>query len=197
VAAWLAVRPHPTIEADAQMWADGRGVRGHIAAALQPVLMKLWLAAYAAGAKGAGEAAGDFRAIPSQVIADRITRMAGRWLQEVTDTRMRRIAAILAAGGTQESLEAAIKAVLTSNEDAGLVARTEVTRAMGVAAGDVYRAAGTERVRWITRSAHPCPVCLANEAAGPRYLGEPFPSGSTAPPEHPNCECALIPAEGE
>jgi hypothetical protein len=179
------------------MWADGRGVRGQIAAALQPVLMKLWLAAYEAGAKGAGEAAGDFRAIPAQVVADRITRMASRWLQEVTDTRMRRIAAILAAGGTPAVLEAEIRAALASNEDTSLIARTETTRAMAVAAGDAYQAAGVDRVRWITRSANPCPVCLANEAAGPRYLGEPFPSGSTAPPEHPNCECALIPAEGE
>ena len=36
------------------------------------------------------------------------------------------------------------------------------------------------KVRWVTRSGHPCPVCIANEAAGPRHLGEPFPSGDQA-----------------
>jgi hypothetical protein len=177
------------------MWLDGRNIAGQIKAALSPVLMKLWQAAWQAGSKGAGEAAGDFRHIPDQIVTDRIARMAAKWLQEVTDTRIRRIAAILAAGGTAADLEAAVKAVLESDPDARMIVITEVTRAMALAAMEVYRAMGVEKVRWITRSASPCPVCLANEAAGPRYLGEPFPSGSVAPPEHPNCECALIPAE--
>jgi hypothetical protein len=161
------------------------------------VLVKLWLAAWKAGAKGAGEAGGRFEAVPDQVVADRIARMISRWLDQVTQTRMARIAAILAVSGTADGLEDAILAVLDSEDDARLIATTEVTRAMAAASMEAYRAAGIEKVRWITRSAHPCPVCLANEAAGARYLGEPFPSGSVSPPEHPNCECALIPAEGE
>ena len=162
---------------------------------MRPVLLKLWQDAWKAGLKGAGEAAGDFRSIPDQVVADRISRMASKWLQEVTDTRIRRIAAILAKGGTAVELEAAIRAVLDSEHDARTVAVTEITRAMAMAAMEAYRAAGVVKVRWITRSHNPCKICLANEAAGPRYLGEPFPSGSVSPPEHPNCECALIPAE--
>lgn len=164
-------------------------------AALRKVLMKLWLDAWKAGLEAAGEAAGHSGHIPDQIVADRIARLAARWLQEVTDTRIRRIAAILAAGGTAAELEAAIKAVLQSPEDARMVAITEINRAMQLAALEAYRAARVEKVRWITRSGNPCPICLANEAAGPRYLGEPFPSGSVSPPEHPNCECALIPAE--
>lgn len=123
--------------------------------------------------------------------------MSSKWLNEVTETRIKRIAAILAAGGTAAALAAAITAMLASSADAGMVAITEVTRAMNAAAMEAYRKARVSKVRWITRSGNPCPVCLANEAAGPRHLGEPFPSGDQAPPAHPNCECVLVPADGE
>ena len=179
------------------MWLDGQGVRGRIRAALGRVLMQLWQAAWKAGAEAAGEAAGHFESVPDQVVADRVSRMAAQWIDEVTDTRMRRIAAILAKGGSAAELEAAVKAVLESESDADLIARTEVMRAMQLAALDVYRAAQVQKVRWVTHSANPCPVCIANEAAGPRWLGEPFPSGDVAPPAHPNCQCALVPAENE
>lgn len=156
-------------------------------AALRPVLMKLWRDAWKAGAEGVHE----------QVAADRIARFAARWLDQVTDTRVNRIAEILAKGGDGATLIAAIQAVLDSEQDADLIARTEATRAMNAAAMEAYRSAGVQKVQWITRSGNPCPICLANEAAGPRYLGEPFPSGDTAPPAHPHCECALIPAEDD
>jgi hypothetical protein len=197
VAAWLRVRSGPVHQIDAQAWLEQSPYPARIRAALQKVLMQLWVKAWEAGAKGAGESAGHFEHIPDEVIQDRISRMAAKWLQEVTDTRLNRIAAALAKGGTAAELEAAIKAVLESEPDARLIVITEVTRAMALAAMEVYRDAGIRKVRWVTRSANPCPICLANEAAGPRWLGEPFPSGSVAPPEHPDCECALIPAEDE
>ena len=177
------------------MWLSGRDIQDRLMAALRPTLMNLWQEAWRDGAESAGEAAGDFRHIPDQVAADRIARLAAKWLDEVTQTRLSRIAVILAKGGTPASLEAEIRALLTSNANARMVVITEVTRAMMAAAMEVYRAAGIVKVRWVTRSHDPCPICLANEAAGPRYLGEPFPSGKTAPPEHPNCQCALIPVE--
>lgn len=179
------------------MWLNGRNIAGQIGAAIRPVLMKLWQAAWQAGSKGAGESAGDFIHVPDQVAADRIARMAVKWLDEVTETRIRRLAEILAKGGTAAELEASIRAMLENGTDSRLIVITETTRAMAAAAMETYRAAGVKKVRWITRSANPCPVCLANEAAGPRYVGEPFPSGSVAPPEHPNCECALIPVEND
>jgi hypothetical protein len=197
VAAWLAVRPGPAHVADAEQWLRDSPMSGQIMAGLRGVLMQLWPQAWKAGAEAAGEKAGDFRHIPDVVVADRISRMASRWLQEVADTRIRRLAAILAAGGTPAELEAAVRAMLASGPDARMIGITEISRAMQLAAMEVYRAAGVVKVRWQTRSGNPCPVCLANEAAGPRYLGEAFPSGSVSPPEHPNCECALVPADGE
>lgn len=178
------------------MWLQDRQAAAQVRAALQKVLTRLWMDAWKAGMKAAGEKAGDFTKIPDQVVADRISRMAAKWLDEVTETRMLRIAAILAKGGTAAELEAAIRAMLTSEPEARKIAVTEIARAMQAAALEAYRAAGVVKVRWITRSGHPCPICLANQAAGPRYLGEPFPSGDVAPPAHPQCECALIPADG-
>lgn len=195
MAAWLKWAAGPVHGLEAEEWLRGDPAADQIKAALAGVLMKLWLDAWKAGAKGAGETAGDFVKIPDQIVADRISRMAARWLQEVTDTVLGRLAAILAKGGSAAGLEAAVKALLADEAHARLIVVTETTRAMAMAAMEVYRAARVEKVRWITRSANPCPVCLVNEAAGPVYVGEPFPSGSTAPPEHPNCECALIPAE--
>lgn len=150
--------------------------------------MRLWRDAWEAGR------AGD---VHSRVVADQIARFAAQWLDQVTRTRVDRIAEILAKGGTAAQLQDAIKALLENQADARMVAITEITRAMNAAAMHAYRAGGVRKVRWVTRSRNPCQICLANEAAGPRYLGEPFPSGSTAPPEHPNCECALIPAEDD
>ena len=164
---------------------------------MSPVLTDLWTRAWQGGSEAAQEATGEIMTIPDQLAADRIARLAAKWLDEVVQTRVQRIAAILARGGTAAELEASIRAMLASETDARMVAITEVSRAMAAAAMEAYRAAGVRKVRWITRSGHPCPVCVANEAAGPRWLGEPFPSGDTMPPAHPNCECALIPADGE
>jgi hypothetical protein len=191
VAAWLKVRPHETHEADALVWLEAQPAYRQLEAALRKMLMQLWRDAWEAGEEAAG---GE---VNPQVAADRIARMSSRWLSQVTQTRVQQIAAILAAGGTAAALTAAIAALLGSAPAALMIAITEVTRAMNAAAMEAYRQAGVKRVRWITRSGNPCKICLANEAAGPRYLGEPFPSGSTAPPEHPNCQCALIPAEGD
>lgn len=195
MALWLRVRPGPTHEADALMWLQDQPAASQVRAAFQKVLTRLWTDAWKAGMKAAGEKAGDFTKIPDQVVADRIGRMAAKWLDEVTDTRMRRIAAILAKGGTAAELEAAIRAMMGSQADARKIVITEIARAMQAAAVEAYRAAGVVKVRWITRSGHPCALCIANEAAGAKYLGEPFPSGHTAPPAHPQCECALIPAD--
>jgi len=175
---------------DALAWLDHHGYRVQLEAALRKVLMQLWPEAFQAGMQAAG-----YKVSPA-LAADRIARFVLKWLHEVTQTRMRDIALILAGGGTAAELEAAIAALLGNEADARRIALTEIYRAMNAAAAEAYRAKGVKKVRWVTRSGHPCPICLANEAAGPHYLGEPFPSGDTAPPAHPNCECVLMPAEG-
>lgn len=186
VAAWLAVRSHETHKIDAMAWLEGRPEVKQLRAALKAQLMQLWDDAWrAAGAAG----------IHDRVVQDRVNTLRVTWLDEVTRTRVERIAIILAAGGTAAAMAAAILALLKSQADALKVATTETYRAMNQAAVEVYRTAHVDMVRWVTRSANPCPICLANEAEGPKHLGEPFSSGDQAPPAHPNCECVLVPAD--
>jgi len=171
---------------DALSWLEHHGVPARIADVLRPVLDQLWEQAWQAGAKHAGEE------VPSQV-----GQYRAKWLNEVTQTRVEEIAAILAAGGTAAALVAAITAILGSASNALRIAKTETYRALNGGALEAYRKAGVKQVRWVTRSPHPCPICLANEAEGPHHLGQPFSSGDQAPPAHPNCECVLVPADGE
>jgi hypothetical protein len=189
VAAWLAVRPHETHLIDAIAWLEARPEMRQLKAALRAQLRHLWADAYRSGL---GDAS-----VPDQVVQDQVGAMQATWLNEVTETRVKRIAEILAAGGTAAALAAAILALLRSPSGALKVATTETYRAANLGALDAYRRARVNRVRWVTRSAHPCPICLANEAEGPKHLGEPFSSGDQAPPAHPNCECVLVPADGE
>jgi hypothetical protein len=171
---------------DALSWLEHYGIPARIAKAIEPILMELWEDAWDAGGGAAGQP------VPSQV-----KQYRARWLSQVTQTRVQQIAAILAKGGTAAALAAAILAVLKDVAAALLIAVTEVFRAMNGALLASYRAQRVGMVRWVTRSANPCPICLANEAEGPKHLGEPFSSGDQAPPAHPNCECVLIPAGGE
>lgn len=189
VAAWLAVRPHETHEADAIAWLEARPEMKHLKAALRKQLVQLWAEAYEAGAEGAD--------LPGQQTRDQVAQQSAAWLNQVTQTRVQQIAAILAAGGTAAALAAAIKAILASTSAALKIVITEVFRALNAGALDAYRRNRVGMVRWVTRSAHPCPVCIANEAEGPMHLGAVFQSGDQAPPAHPNCECVLIPAESD
>lgn len=118
-----------------------------------------------------------------------------RWISEIVDTRLRQIADILAAGGSAAELTAAIEALLEDAQAAGMIALTETTRASSLAALEVYQAAGVNMVRWVTaHDARVCPECRANENEGPVIAGQQFVSGAYAPPQHPRCRCALVPA---
>jgi hypothetical protein len=52
-------------------------------------------------------------------------------------------------------------------------------------------------VEWVTaEDGRVCEFCDANEAAGPQFPGQTFPSGATQPPQHPRCRCAILPVPG-
>jgi len=77
------------------------------------------------------------------------------------------------------------------------IANTEIARATSQAALASYDAAGVGYVAWIDTGAddRECLACEQNAAADPVPLGEMFPSGATAPPQHPNCRCAITPSD--
>jgi hypothetical protein len=188
VAAWLAVRPFETHEIDAIAWLEARPEMRQLKAALRAQLIHLWADAYKSGI---GDAS-----LPDQAVQDQVNQQSATWLNQVTQTRVQQIAAILAAGGTAAAIAAAILAVLRSASAALKIAVTETFRALNAGALAAYRRSGVGMVRWVTRSGHPCPVCVANEAEGSIHVGAVFQSGDQAPPAHPNCECVLVPAEG-
>ncbi|MEU5596687.1 phage head morphogenesis protein [Streptomyces sp. NPDC020298] len=114
----------------------------------------------------------------------------------IADRRLRVFARVLAEakaqGMTAEELAQALRDTLQDDAWVRMVALTELTRASTAAARAVYTAAGVTRWRWGTEPGA-CPVCVANEEAGPRRIGEVWPDGSEAPPAHPHCRCSPLP----
>jgi hypothetical protein len=183
----------PVSQADAREYLTQQGAEAAIAATLASVLIRLWTAAWHLGLAAAALLAGAAWMSP-QVLTDLLATYASLWSAEIARTVTDRLAAVLAMGGSASDLEAAMAAVMGDEAAARRVAQTEVTRASGAAAYEHYRAAGTDLVRWITEPPDPCPVCIRNSKDAPRHLGDPFSCGAVAPPQHPNCRCALIPA---
>jgi hypothetical protein len=193
VLAWRAYQAGPSSQATAKQWLQGQGSTQQIRAALASVLANLWTQAFTAGVMAALKLLGITVAL--QQMLDALARIRGDWLDEITDTRIDRIAEILARGGTAEEMADAITAVLGDEDAAHLIAITETNRAENAGRYETYRAARTSRVIWVTHSGNPCHLCIANEASGPHHLGDPFPSGDIMPPAHPQCQCTLEPAE--
>jgi PAS domain-containing protein len=76
---------------------------------------------------------------------------------------------------------------------AKMIARTEIVRAQSMGQVAVWKAVETDpHVRWLAGGPNPCPLCIANQAAGPIQLGKEFPSGDKVPGAHPNCNCSLV-----
>jgi SPP1 gp7 family putative phage head morphogenesis protein len=70
------------------------------------------------------------------------------------------------------------------------IAITEQNRAISAATIERYQNAGLEQVEW--SGANPCDLCAPNDGEIVT-IGQPFSTGDTQPPVHPNCRCALLP----
>lgn len=191
VAAWMATHPRPKAP---QAWLLDQGLDSALREALRPALAALWQEGWVAGASAAGQLSGIHTGATFQA-NDFMERWGRQWLNEIVQTRLTGLARILADSTDDEGgLIRRVQAYLADEDQAHLIAVTEVTRAVNIAATETYRMGNIFEVRWKTEDANACPQCLANEAAGSRQLGVPFPSGATAPPQHPRCRCALMPA---
>lgn len=97
-------------------------------------------------------------------------------------------------GLTVDQLATGLSGVLQSDDVATGLALNVLTTTSATAAQAVYTGHQVDRWHWVTAEDEKvCPLCDANEAAGPVPIGDPFPSGDTSPPAHPNCRCAGIP----
>lgn len=192
---WLSQRQHGT-EQEAFTWLLNNGAWQALEAILKPVLTDIWVEAWQAGLNAGETLSGPAGAMPGIPSGEQFPDTQGRaWINQIIRHRLEQIAAALAASnGDATQLEADLRALLADEAWAELVALTETVRAMQEASQHVYRRTGAHRVRWVIADSAACPACKLNAAAGPHPLGTPFPSGALAPPDHPRCRCALIPA---
>ena len=192
---WLARRPFTG--SSASIWLQDTAVATAIQTVLTRILRGLWADAYMLGRRAAAAILGhpdpgaDTAGL-QQVLAQAMSRISG-----MTATRVDAITSLLddGAGVPAGTLEADLKASLGNLPAALTVTQTEVTWAIAEGMAGYYRQAGVQAVTWVTDpDSDRCGVCIENEEAGPRMLGELFPSGAAQPPQHPNCRCALRPA---
>jgi len=76
-----------------------------------------------------------------------------------------------------------------------LIARTETANALSQASLDRMKDMEIEGKEWVTvGDGKVSPECQNNEAEGVIPVGQMFSSGVDAPPQHPDCRCAIAPA---
>lgn len=101
------------------------------------------------------------------------------------------VAAAIENGDGAEALAARLHASPAFSEDrARLIAATEIRNASSAGALHGFGIAGAWGKSWQV-DGDPCPICIANAAAGAIPLGTAFPSGHQAPTAHPDCRCEL------
>lgn len=82
-----------------------------------------------------------------------------------------------------------------SENRAEMIARTEIAKADVAGTMQGYRASGVVKMkRWLTAEDDKVSdECMECEKAGAIGIDDTFPSGEDAPPNHPNCRCAVLP----
>jgi len=76
-----------------------------------------------------------------------------------------------------------------------LIARTETASSLSQASLDSMNDMGIEGKEWVTAGDDlVSDECLGNEAEGVIPVNQVFSGGVSAPPQHPDCRCALAPA---
>lgn len=89
-----------------------------------------------------------------------------------------------------------------SGERADAIARTEMSMADAESHQGAWKDAGVEHKQWLrSNEGFPCAPCEMNAMDGVIHMDEAFSSGDMSEPQHPNCECVVIPVieeqEGE
>ncbi len=76
-----------------------------------------------------------------------------------------------------------------------LIARTETANALSQASLDTMKDMGIDGKEWVTSGDdRVSDDCLDNEAEGVIPVNQAFSGGVMAPPQHPDCRCAIAPA---
>jgi len=113
--------------------------------------------------------------------------------ETVGDQLADRVVDMLTLEPSVRDVAKAISDITESPAKAELIAVTETTRGMTAATYSIYRDLDVANVEFLaTDDGKVCPLCIANEEQGPIPIDAEFEHG--APPVHPRCRCALLPA---
>lgn len=119
-----------------------------------------------------------------------LLRSADITVRGITDSSMTRLgnalAAGLASGMDVRSIAASLTDILGDSARAGTIAVTETARAMTQASLDTYKNNGVDQWDWLL-SEGACEACEDEASENPHDIND------DAPPEHPNCRCAIAP----
>lgn len=121
-----------------------------------------------------------------------------RWrIDETTRAGIRSLVdqAIDSGWSAQQMAEKIQESYLFSKSRAQMIARTEIGNADTAGTMEGYRASGiVTHKQWLTAEDDlVSPECRMNGEAGPIPFDSVFPGGVSAPLQHPNCRCALLP----
>jgi SPP1 gp7 family putative phage head morphogenesis protein len=94
------------------------------------------------------------------------------------------------AGLSIQDMADSIDYVVNNPAKALSIATTEVSRAVNTSAQTRYREARIGTNQWM--GIDPCDKCAQNDGEIVE-IGQPFASGDSQPPAHPNCLCTLLP----
>lgn len=120
----------------------------------------------------------------------------------ISDTTRDKLKALVEDALAEETpiadLEEAIRASdVFSKSRAKMIAKTEIAKAQSQGNLTAWKQTGVVKTaKWLVSSIHDQDdACDANMQAGPIPIGEAFPSGVEAPPDHPRCNCMLVAVE--
>ena len=120
----------------------------------------------------------------------------GSLLASIEDHRLDRLASAVAdavaRGDSADTLARTLRGVLDDPQWAGMVATTEMARAMTAASIESYRTSGVVEAYSIltANDVRVCQDCQTNQDDGPYPLDTDPPAGIC--PTHPGCRCAVI-----
>jgi hypothetical protein len=101
---------------------------------------------------------------------------------------------LIEQGLTGDKLEKAVEKKRNEliTERAGVIAQTEMGRALEEGAFVGAKEQGNTHKVWITAGeSFVCEICEGNQAQGPIPISDAFRSGHQTPPAHPRCYCTL------
>ncbi len=126
---------------------------------------------------------------------------SARLVKDMSETTKQRLALHISDGiKSKRGIPGLARDIRTQFDDmtkfrSQMIARTETADALSQASLETMEDMGIDGKEWVTvGDSDVSDECLANEAQGVIPVGDTFTSGVSAPPQHPNCRCAVAPA---